>query len=93
MSVAGIGGLQPEALTMFHELLDNPNRIEPGPLQAAARKQFPDVVRRSLSSAMLIGLSPNHFRSAPRNRSNHPTVRSTTSRRCSGREIMWPSPG
>ena len=32
---------------MFHELLDNPNHIEPGPLQAAARKQFPDVVRRS----------------------------------------------
>jgi hypothetical protein len=32
---------------MFRELLDNPNRIEPGPLQAAARKQFPDVVRRS----------------------------------------------
>jgi hypothetical protein len=32
---------------MFRELLDNPNRIEAGPLQAAARKQFPDVVRRS----------------------------------------------
>lgn len=32
---------------MFHELLDNPNRVEPGPLQAAARKQFADVVRRS----------------------------------------------
>ena len=32
---------------MFHELLDNPTRIEPGPLQAAARKRFPDVVRRS----------------------------------------------
>jgi hypothetical protein len=32
---------------MFHELLDNPNRIEAGRLQAAARKQFPDVVQRS----------------------------------------------
>jgi hypothetical protein len=32
---------------MFRELLENPNRIEPGPLQAAARKRFPGVVRRS----------------------------------------------
>ena len=32
---------------MFQELLENPNHIEPGSLQAAARKQFPDVVRRS----------------------------------------------
>src|SRR4051812_39390700 len=34
-------------MIMFHELLDNPNRLEPGPLQAAARKQFPAVVQRS----------------------------------------------
>jgi len=32
---------------MFHELLDNPNKIEPGKLQADARKDFPGAVRGS----------------------------------------------
>lgn len=32
---------------MFHELLENANRIEPGPLQASARRQFPGLVRSS----------------------------------------------
>jgi hypothetical protein len=43
---------------MFHELLDNPNSIEPGPLQAAARKQFPDVVRRSHLDFLKAGQHP-----------------------------------
>ena len=45
---------------MFHELLDNPNRIEPGPLQAAARKQFPDVVRRSHLDFFMAGQHPQY---------------------------------
>jgi len=45
---------------MFHQLLDNPNRIEPGPLQAAARKQFPDVVRRSHLDFFVAGQHPRH---------------------------------
>jgi hypothetical protein len=32
---------------MFKELLDNPSRIEPGPLQKTARQQFPAVVGKS----------------------------------------------
>jgi hypothetical protein len=32
---------------MFHELLDNPNGREPGPLQADARRLFPSVVKTS----------------------------------------------
>lgn len=43
---------------MFHELLDNPNRIEPGTLQAAARKQFPDVVQRSHLDLFQAGQRP-----------------------------------
>jgi hypothetical protein len=34
-------------MTMFHELLDNPNRCEPGPLQSAARRRFPSIVQKS----------------------------------------------
>jgi hypothetical protein len=43
---------------MFRELLDNPNRIEPGPLQAAARKQFPDVARKSHLDFLNAGRHP-----------------------------------
>ena len=32
---------------MFHELLNNPNQREPGPLQADARVLFPSVVKKS----------------------------------------------
>jgi|SRR6516165_2227405 hypothetical protein len=32
---------------MFHELLDNPQRREPGPLQAFARQLFPSIVKQS----------------------------------------------
>ena len=45
---------------MFHELLDNPSRTEPGRLQAAALKQFPDVVRRSHLNFDESGQSPPH---------------------------------
>ncbi len=46
---------------MFHELLDNPNRIEPGPLQAAARKNFPDVVKRSHLELIKTGQYPSNI--------------------------------
>jgi hypothetical protein len=32
---------------MFHELLENPKRLEPGPLQSDARRLFPAIVQRS----------------------------------------------
>jgi hypothetical protein len=46
---------------MFHELLENPNKIEPGHLQASARKLFPDVVRKSHLELFTRGQSfPQH---------------------------------
>jgi hypothetical protein len=43
---------------MFHELLHNPNSIEPASLQAAARKQFPDVVLKSHLESFRRGQQP-----------------------------------
>src|SRR6266851_3317599 len=34
-------------MTMFHEILDNPNHREPGLLQSEARRLFPTIVTKS----------------------------------------------
>ena len=44
-----------ETVTMFHELLDNAGRLEPGPLQTAARQRFPSIVKRSHLERRVVG--------------------------------------
>ena len=40
---------------MFHELLDNPKRCEPGPLQSDARRLFPSLLQTSHLEPRLAG--------------------------------------
>jgi hypothetical protein len=40
---------------MFHELLENAGRLEPGPLQLVARQQFASIVKRSHLEPRVVG--------------------------------------
>jgi hypothetical protein len=44
-----------ETVIMFHELLANAGRLEPGPLQTAARQQFPSIVKKSHLERRVVG--------------------------------------